>query len=59
MPEDRYHRRERPLGAFIGTVGFGEHLDADRPQASYTDGILCLQLARADEATPRKIAIQH
>ena len=59
VAEDRYHRRERPLGPFTRTVGFGERLDADRTQASYTNGILTLQLARAPEAAPKKITIQH
>ena len=59
VAEERYHRRERPLGSFTRTVGFGEHLDADRTQASYTNGILRLQLARAAEQAPRKIVIQH
>ena len=36
MPEERYHRRERPLGAFTRTVSLGERLDPDRTQATYT-----------------------
>jgi HSP20 family protein len=59
VPENRYHRRERPLGTFTRTVTFSERLDPDRAQASYTNGILRLQLARAPEATPKKISIQN
>jgi HSP20 family protein len=59
VPEERYHRRERLLGPFTRTIGFGERLDPDRTQASYVNGILTLQLARAPEATPKKIVIQH
>jgi HSP20 family protein len=59
VPENRYHRRERPLGTFTRTVTFSERLDPDRGQASYTNGILRLQLARAPEATPKKISIQN
>jgi HSP20 family protein len=59
VPEERYQRRERPLGAFTRTVSLGERLDADRTQATYTNGILRLRLARAPEATPKKIAIQN
>jgi HSP20 family molecular chaperone IbpA len=40
-------------------VTFSERLDPDRAQASYTNGILRLQLARAPEATPKKISIQN
>jgi HSP20 family protein len=58
VPEERYHRRERALGAFTRTVSIGERLDPDRAQATYTNGILRVQLARAPEAAPKKIAIQ-
>lgn len=57
--DERYHRRERPFGSFVRTVGIGERLDPDRTQATYTHGILRVQLARTPEATPKKIAIQH
>src|SRR5262245_41408099 len=57
--EERYHRRERPLGAFTRTVSLGEPLDPDRTQATYAQGILTLRLARAPEATPKKIVIQN
>ena len=36
VAEERYHRRERPLGAFTRTVSVGERLDPDRTQATYT-----------------------
>jgi HSP20 family protein len=56
--EERYSRRERPVGTFTRTVGVGEPLDPDRTQASYSNGILRVQLARAPEAAPKKIPIQ-
>ena len=59
VAEERYHRRERPLGAFTRTVSIGERLDPERTQATYTNGILRVQLARAPEATPKKISIQN
>ena len=57
IPEERYHRRERPLGAFTRTVSVGERPDGDKAQATYTNGVLRVQLADA-EAAPKKIAIQ-
>jgi HSP20 family protein len=57
IPEERYHRRERPLGTFSRTVSVGERLDANKAQATYSNGILRVQLASAD-AAPKKIAIQ-
>lgn len=58
VAEEQYHRRERPLGASTRTVRVGERLD-DRTQATYTNGILRVQLAHAPEATPKKIVIQN
>ena len=58
IPEERYHRRERPLGTFTRTLSVGERLDGDRAEATYTDGILRVQLAAGPEAAPKKIAIQ-
>jgi HSP20 family protein len=57
IPEERYHRRERPLGAFTRTVSVGERLNPDQAQATYTNGILRVQLTGAETA-PKKIAIQ-
>jgi HSP20 family protein len=54
----RYHRRERPSGAFTRAVAVGERLNPDSAEATYRNGILRVQLARAPEATPKKIAIK-
>lgn len=58
VPPERYHRRERPLGTFTRTVSVGERCDPDRTQATYTKGILRIELARAPESSPKKIEIQ-
>ena len=58
VPEERYYRRERPLGSFTRTLSIGERLDGDRAEATYTNGILRVRLAASPEATPKKIAIQ-
>jgi HSP20 family protein len=54
----RYQRRERPLGTFTRAVALDERLDPDKAQATYRNGILRVQLARAPEVTPKKISIQ-
>ena len=59
VPEERYYRRERPLGSFTRTLSVGERLDGDRAEATYTNGILRVRLAASPEATPKKIAIQN
>jgi HSP20 family protein len=58
VPSERYHRRERPVGAFTRTVTIGEHFDPDRAHATYADGLLRVDLSRAAEATPKRIQIQ-
>ena len=58
VPAERYHRRERPVGAFTRTVAVGERFDSERTQATYMNGILRVALSRAPEAAPKKIAIQ-
>jgi HSP20 family protein len=58
IPEARYHRRERPVGTFARTLSVGERLDGDSAEATYTNGILRVQLAAGPEAAPKKIAIQ-
>jgi HSP20 family protein len=58
VPEERYHRRERPLGSFTRTVAVGEQLDPERTDATYTNGILRVHLTRAPETPPRKVPIQ-
>jgi HSP20 family protein len=54
----RYQRRERPTGAFTRAISLDERLDPDRAEATYRDGILRVQVARAPEVTPKKISIK-
>jgi HSP20 family protein len=58
ISDERYHRRERPLGTFTRTLSVGERLDGDKAQATYSNGILRVQLAAGPETAPRKITIQ-
>jgi HSP20 family protein len=53
-----YYRRERPSGAFARSIVLNERLNADGADATYRNGILRVQLSRAPEASPRKIAIK-
>jgi HSP20 family protein len=59
VPDERYHRRERPLGSFTRTVSIGERLDPERTAATYTNGILRVHLTRAPETAPKKVPIQN
>ena len=49
---------ERPYGVFSRQLFLGDQLDTDAISADYTDGVLRLAVPVAEQAKPRKIAIQ-
>ncbi|PRX45465.1 HSP20 family protein [Prauserella shujinwangii] len=49
---------ERPLGVFSRQLFLGESLDTDNIRASYDAGVLTLRIPVAEQAKPRKIAIE-
>jgi HSP20 family protein len=53
----QYQISERPLGVFSRQVFLSDALDADRIQATYDNGVLLLRLPVAEQAKPRKVAI--
>src|SRR5579871_326817 len=54
----RWHRMERGAGPFRRTIELPAEVDPDKITATYRDGLLTLELARAASARPRKIAVQ-
>jgi HSP20 family protein len=50
---------ERPLGVFSRQLFLGDTLDADRIQAHFDGGVLTLRIPIAEQAKPRKIAIEN
>jgi len=55
--EGNYHLRERRYGSFSRSLTLPSNVKADQIQASYTDGVLKLQLPKAEESKPKRIAI--
>jgi HSP20 family protein len=53
-----YHRKERPEGSFNRTLTLPSELDVERIEARYTDGVLSLQLPKAEAAKPRVINVR-
>ena len=49
---------ERPQGNFSRQLFLGESLDTERVQADYDNGVLTLTIPVAEQAKPRKVAIQ-
>ena len=52
-----YHRIERRFGSFQRTIGLPTTVKADAIQASLTDGVLRLEIPKAEEVKPRKISV--
>ena len=52
-----YHRRERDRGVFHRSLTLSEPVDSSKVVAAYRDGILEIRMPRAEEAKPRRIAI--
>ncbi|MDR1808665.1 MAG: Hsp20/alpha crystallin family protein, partial [Propionibacteriaceae bacterium] len=50
--------RERSYGTYARQISLGTGLDVAHITADYTDGVLTLTIPVAEEAKPRKIAVQ-
>jgi HSP20 family protein len=55
--EGNYHRRERALGQFSKTVELPFKVQAETVQAKFKNGILTIELPRAEEEKPKKISV--
>ena len=51
------HRRERMFGRFDRSLTLPVEIEADKVQATYTDGVLALLLPRAEHDKPRRIKL--
>ncbi len=53
-----YHVRERRYGKFGRSVRFPTMVNGDEVEANYKDGILSLNVPKAEEVKPRRIEIK-
>ncbi|MFF0244452.1 Hsp20/alpha crystallin family protein [Streptosporangium sandarakinum] len=56
--DDRLFVRERPMGTFTRRVYLSEHLDSEKIDAAYSNGVLALRIPVLERAKPRKVEIQ-
>ncbi|WP_327104487.1 Hsp20/alpha crystallin family protein [Nonomuraea glycinis] len=57
--DERLFVRERPMGTFTRRVYLSEHLDSNRIDAGYADGVLTVRIPVTERAKPRKVEIQR
>ncbi|MEV7964841.1 Hsp20/alpha crystallin family protein [Sphaerisporangium sp. NPDC088356] len=57
--DDRLFVRERVMGTFTRRVYLSEHLDSDRVDAAYHNGVLQIRIPVLEKAKPRKVEIQR
>ena len=61
-PEDtegvKYHRIERPYGAFQRSLALPRNVDPEQVTAKYKDGVLEVNVGKSEESKPRKIEIK-
>lgn len=56
--EGQYHLRERRFGSFCRSVQLPTSVEADAVDASYKDGVLTLNIPKAEAVKPRKISVR-
>ena len=56
--EENFHRIERRYGTFFRSFTLPTTVDSEHINASYTNGILKLELNKKPEAQPKKIPLQ-
>ena len=54
----RYHVREQHFGEFLRTIRFPSQIDADKIQASLSNGILTVRVPKAESAKPKRITVK-
>jgi HSP20 family protein len=54
---ENFHRIERSYGSFSRSFSLPSQVDASKVDASFKDGLLTVEIAKAEQAKPRKIEI--
>lgn len=55
---DTFRRVERSFGRFHRAVRLPDRVDADHVEATHRDGMLTIQVPKAEEAKPRRIEVK-
>src|SRR5262249_21532420 len=57
VKDDSYRRQERPMGRWSRTITLPDRVDSAQVGASFADGILTVNLPKAEDAKPRHITV--
>jgi HSP20 family protein len=57
IKDDSYRRQERPMGRWVRTITLPERVESTQVGASFADGILTVNLPKAESAEPRRITV--
>lgn len=58
VSEESFHRVERRFGAFVRRIALPQHSDTSRVEASMKDGILRIEVPKAEQAKPKRIEVK-
>jgi len=53
-----WHRRERGYGSFARVVTLPHDVDAEKVEAEFCNGVLCVTLPKQEECKPRRIEVK-
>lgn len=59
VENEQYHLRERRFGTFSRSITLPVPVNADAIEATYEQGVLTLNIPKAEELKPRRIQIKH
>jgi HSP20 family protein len=57
IKDDSYRRQERPMGRWVRTITLPERVESTQVRASFAEGILTVNLPKAESAKPRRITV--
>lgn len=58
VAEESFHRVERRFGAFQRSISLPSQVQADRIAATFDNGVLTIEVPKAEAVKPRRIQIQ-
>lgn len=58
VKEENYHRIERAYGLFERTIPLPRKIDEDKVTATVSNGVLRIEMPKAEEAKPKKVPIK-